>query len=73
MTAKITISTTEEKANLLTSLANELGVKKNVVFDKALSYFADMVETSTIKKRLNEVESGNIKLLSLEEFDKATQ
>ena len=73
MTAKITISTTKAKANLLTHLAKELGVKKNEVFEKAISYYADMVEVSVINKRLNDIDNNSAKILTLEEFDKATQ
>ncbi|MEA2100117.1 MAG: hypothetical protein U9P72_08305 [Campylobacterota bacterium] len=73
MTAKITISTTVDKANLLTHLSEELGVKKNEIFNKAISYYADMVETSIINKRLNEINNSEAKILTLEEFDKATE
>ena len=70
MTSKITISTTIEKANLLTNLANELGVKKNEVFERALSYYADIVETSIINKRLSSIKDENANILSEDEFNR---
>jgi len=73
MTSKITISTTEQNAHLFSQLASELGIKKNEVFDKALNYFSDMVEISIINKRLKSIEDGKAKIISFEDFDKATQ
>jgi len=73
MRSKITIFTTEENAHLFSKLAEELGIEKNEVFDKALNYFSDMVEVSIINKRLKSIKDGKEKIYSLEEFNKAIQ
>ena len=73
MTAKITISTTDDKANLLTYLSKELGIKKKDVFEKALSYYADMVEVTVVNTRLKDIQSDNAQIITLDEFDKVTQ
>jgi hypothetical protein len=72
MTTKITISTTQEKAKLLTRIAEELEVKKDEVFDKAISYYADIVETSIINRRLKSIDNKDASILTLEEFGKMT-
>ena len=73
MRSKITISTTKENIHLFSKLAEELGIEKNEVFDKALNYFSDMVEVSIINKRLKSIKDGKEKIYSLEEFNKAIQ
>jgi predicted transcriptional regulator len=70
MTSKFTLSLDEKHASLLDVISQEMHIKKNEVIKKALAYYADVVQTSKINKRLKEIENNTAKVLSEEEFFK---
>ncbi|MBN1273934.1 MAG: CopG family transcriptional regulator [Candidatus Aminicenantes bacterium] len=67
MQVRHNITLDEEISQELAALAKELGEKKSYIIEKALTAYFDLLDLKLAKKRLQDLESGQDKVIDADE------